>query len=184
MSEPFIAEVRIWANNFAPRGWAYCNGQLLSIQQYSAVYSLLGTTFGGNGQTTFGVPNLTGRAPMGQGNAPDLTPRHLGETDGYPNVVLNQTQMPAHNHSVMVNDAIGATDTPNGTYLAQGEATIKLPRGQTEERPQPIYNGSADSVMDQHAVTVAGSGGGHQNMQPFLAINFCIALDGVYPPRQ
>ena len=177
MSEPFIAEVRIWANYFPPRGWAYCNGQLLSVAQFSAVYALLGTNFGGNGQTTFGVPNLSGRAPMGQGDGPGLTPRNLGELVGDPNVPLQPSQMPAHTHTVVVDNVVGTTDMPAGSYLAQGKKTMA--RGASE--PQPIYNGSADSTMDQHAASSTGSSGAHQNMQPFLAINFCIALEGIFP---
>jgi microcystin-dependent protein len=180
MSEPFIAEVRIWANYFPPRGWAYCNGQLLSVAQNSAVFALLSTTFGGNGQSTFAVPNLSGRTPMGQGDGPGLTPRNLGDWVGVPNVPLQSAQIPAHTHTVAVNDASGTTDSPAGSYLAQGNKTMA--RGKSE--PQPIYNGSAGSIMDQHAASTAGSSGAHQNMQPFLAINFCIALEGIFPQHQ
>jgi microcystin-dependent protein len=116
---------------------------------------------------------------MGQGDAPGLTPRHLGDVVGYPNVPLQPAQMPAHTHTVTTNEASGTTDLPGGNYLAQGYKTT----GREASRPQPIYNGSADSVMDQHAVSATGSSGGHQNMQPFLAINFCIALEGIFPPR-
>jgi microcystin-dependent protein len=180
MSEPFIAEVRIWANYFPPRGWAYCNGQLLSVAQHSAVFALLSTTFGGNGQTNFGVPNLSGRAPMGQGNGPGLTPCNLGEVVGYPNVPLQPTQMPPHTHTVAVNEANGTADLPAGNHLAQGRKTT----GREASQPQPIYNVSADSIMDQHAVSTTGSSAGHQNMQPYLAINFCIALEGIFPQHQ
>src|SRR6185503_14662217 len=118
MSEPFIGEIIMFAGNFAPRGWAFCEGQLLSIAQNSALFSILGTTYGGDGQTTFALPDLRGRAPMQWGQGPGLTPRFLGESSGAENVTLISTQMPAHTHALNASGAQGDAPTPSGTVNA------------------------------------------------------------------
>src|SRR5437868_2425626 len=118
MSEPFLGEIRMFAGNFAPTGWAFCNGQILSIAQNTALFSLLGTTYGGNGQTTFGLPNLQGRVPMHWGTGAGLTPRTLGETSGSENVTLLSTQMPAHTHSIEASTGQGDQFSPAGNVNA------------------------------------------------------------------
>jgi microcystin-dependent protein len=146
MSEPFIAEIRIFAGNFAPRGWAFCNGQLLPVAQNTALFSLIGTTYGGDGRTTTALPNLQGRAPMHPGRGPGLTSRRLGESGGSETVTLSTAQMPNHNHPLMA----------------------------SAENLVPMAN---------EALPAAGGSQSHNNMQPYLAINFIIALTGLYPSR-
>src|SRR5689334_10120851 len=123
MSEPFLGEIRMFGGNFAPRGWAFCNGQILSIAQNTALFSLLGTTYGGNGQTTFALPNLQCRLPMHFGNGPGLTPRSLGEMGGTETVTILTNQMPMHNHSLMATNADGNNAHPIGNTLAGDSAT-------------------------------------------------------------
>lgn len=175
MSQPFIAEIKMFAGNFAPRNYAFCSGQLIAIAQNTALFSLVGTTYGGNGQTTFALPNLQGRVPMHPGNGPGLSPRTLGEQGGTETVTLLTTQIPAHNHpaTVVSNASSGpATDTvPNGNFLAEGNN----------------YSSSSNAQMNANAVQVnVGINGGsqpHQNMQPYLCVNFIIALFGIFPSR-
>lgn len=170
MSQPFLGEIRMMANNYAPRSWAYCNGQLLPIAQNSALFSLLGTTFGGNGQTTFALPNLQGRAPMAPGNGPGLTPRTLGEAGGSESVTLLPTQMPAHSHG------LAATAAPADRATAQG--------ARLAASADAVY--AATPAIGQLAGTSTSTAGGsqpHGNMQPFLAIGFVIALQGIFPSR-
>ena len=168
MSEPFIAEVRIFALNFAPRGWAFCNGQLLPIAQNTALFSLVGTTYGGDGETTLGLPNLQGRAPMHPGNGPGLTSRRLGQVGGTQTETLTEGQMPAHSHTIEVVDGPANTDTPS-------EVT-RLARTTTE-----LYG--PDQDLEDMGDPVIGGGQAHDNMQPYLALNFCIALTGLFPSR-
>jgi len=173
VSEPFIGQIMMFAGNFAPRGWAFCEGQLLSVAQNTALYSILGTTYGGNGQTTFALPDLRGRLPMQPGQGPGLSPRTLGEQGGSESVTLISSQMPAHNHTLNVSSQQGDTETPVGTVLAaDNTATI------TNYRAAPI-----DGTMNPSAIGVAGGTQPHNNMSPFLCINFIIALEGIYPSR-
>lgn len=170
MSEPFIAEVRIFAGNFAPRGWAFCNGQLLPIAQNTALFSLVGTTYGGNGQSTFGLPDLQGRAPMHRGNGPGLNARQLGEKGGSATVTVTEAQMPAHTHALQASDQPAISSQPAGN----------LPAITRED----IYSASGTPVpMRPDALTPTGGGQAHNNMQPFLALYFIIALTGIYPSR-
>jgi microcystin-dependent protein len=172
MAEPFYAEVRIWALNFAPRGWAFCNGQILPISQNTALFSIVGTTFGGDGRTTFGLPNLQGRAAMHPGNGPGLTPRRWGEKAGAETHTLSQAELPAHNHQMKCQSGNANTQNPSGAYLATelGPAT-------------PYSNGGTNAQMAASALGSTGGNQAHNNMQPFLALNFCIALTGIYPSR-
>ncbi|WP_426756414.1 phage tail protein [Myxococcus sp. Y35] len=173
MSEPFIGQIMMFAGNFPPRGWAFCQGQLLSIAQNTALFSILGTTYGGNGQTTFALPDLRGRYPMQPGQGPGLSPRTLGEQGGSETVTLLANQMPAHNHSLNVSSQQGDTETPVGTVLAaDNNATI------LNYRAAPI-----DGTMNPAAIGAAGGSQPHNNMSPFLCINFIIALEGIYPSR-
>ncbi len=171
--EPFIGEIRLFGFNFAPRGWAFCNGQLLSIAQNTALFSLIGTYYGGNGQTTFALPNLQGRVPIHQGQGPGLTPRTIGEMAGTEVVTLIQTEIPMHNHLIHTASAAGNSRIPNGKVLAKEAA------GQTA-----VYaDGPMDSALNPQSVSIAGGSQPHNNMPPFLVINYCIALEGIYPSR-
>jgi microcystin-dependent protein len=170
MSQPFLGEIRIMANNFAPRSWAYCNGQLLPIAQNSALFSLLGTTFGGNGQTTFALPNLQGRAPMAPGNGPGLTPRSLGESGGSESVTLLSSQMPSHSHGLQASAAAADRATAQGARLAQSADAV-------------YASTAAATQLAGNSTSPAGGSQPHGNMQPFLAIGFVIALQGIFPSR-
>jgi microcystin-dependent protein len=175
MSEPYIGEIRMFAGNFAPKGWAFCNGQLLSIAQNSALFSILGTTYGGNGQTTFGLPNLQGRVPMHWGTGQGLTPRTLGETSGSENVTLLNNQMPAHTHAIAANSGQGDTFSPEGAVNA---AALDA-----SQQPLNIYSTAVNTTMAAQSVTAAGGSQPHDNMQPYQCVSFIIALEGIYPSR-
>lgn len=171
MSEPFVAEIRIFAGNFAPRGWAFCNGQLLPVSQNTALFSLIGTTYGGDGRTTTALPNLQGRAPMHPGRGPGLTDRRLGQRGGVEMVTLSEAQMPNHTHTLRASDEIGE-DRP-----AVGRALARSTGGN-------MYHTSANLVpMASQALPDAGGSQAHNNMQPYLTMNFIIALVGLYPSR-
>lgn len=170
MSDPFVAEVRIFAGNFAPRGWALCDGQLLPISQNTALFSLLGTVYGGDGRSIFALPNLQGRAPMFYGQGPGLSLYSIGEESGSETITLLEAEIPNHTHSVnsVVNQA-SATD-PTGLYM-----------GTTTEN---TYTTTATNAqMSPNAIATAGGNLPHNNMQPYLVLTFLIALQGVFPPR-
>jgi len=170
MSEPFIAEIRIFAGNFAPRSWAFCDGQLLPISQNTALFSLIGTTYGGDGRSTTALPNLQGRAPMHPGRGPGLTARRLGQRGGVATVTLSEAQMPQHNHSAIVSEEDGRDNDPGNTeYVGAGDQMW----------------GPANNMgpMANQTLPDAGGSQAHNNMQPFLTINFIIALQGLYPSR-
>lgn len=173
MSEPFVAEIRIFAGNFAPRGWAFCNGQLLPISQNTALFSLIGTTYGGDGRSTTALPNLQGRAPMQPGRGPGLTDRRLGERGGTETVTLTEAQMPNHQHGWSVSGrTANANDPDDQSHLAGASLD------------QNLYH-APDNPVDMNEQTLGESGDSqpHNNMQPFLTINFIIALVGLYPSR-
>lgn len=172
MSEPFTAEIRIFAGNFAPRGWAFCNGQLLPISQNTALFSLIGTTYGGDGRTTTALPNLQGRAPMHPGRGPGLTSRRLGQRGGVETVTLSEAQIPQHSHSARAVNAQAVTNQPGpATAPAQGQG-----------RGANLYSdAAADGAFRQLDNT--GGGQAHGNMQPYLTLTFIIALVGLYPSR-
>lgn len=175
MSEPFIGEIQIFAGNFAPRGWAFCNGQIMSIMQNTALFSIVGITYGGDGKTTFALPNLMGRAPMQQGAGTGLTPRTLGQQGGAAAVTLLPNQMPAHTHVAQGYDGGATTANTNGNIWA------KTTGGRT---PPPFYASEAPNVsMSPQAIGVAGGSQPHNNMQPYLGVNFIIALQGIFPSR-
>ena len=171
MSEPFIAEIRIFAGNFAPRSWAFCNGQLLPISQNAALFSLIGTTYGGDGRTTTALPNLQGRAPMHPGRGPGLTARQLGQRGGTETVTLSEAQMPNHTHTSNSLPAPGNRPSPDESVLAR---TI----GATPYVPSASLVAMADQALQN-----AGGSQAHNNLQPFLTINFIIALQGLFPSR-
>jgi microcystin-dependent protein len=174
MSETFLAEIRIFAGNFAPRGWALCNGQLLPIAQNTALFSLLGTQYGGNGQTTFALPNLSDSVPIGSGQGPGLTDRSQGEVGGSESVTLLNNEIPSHTHTPSVGSAAGSSADPTN-------AVWTVPPGR---RPVAAYGGVTNTVsMYTMAIQPAGASQPHNNMQPYLALNFIIALEGIFPSR-
>lgn len=179
MSEPFLGEIKMVGFNFAPRGWSFCDGQLLPIAQNTALFSLLGTTYGGDGRTTFGLPDLRGRVPIHVGSGPGLSSYRWGERGGVENVTLNVTQIPAHGHT-----AAGTANAVNGA------GNSKTPTGNTWaslSRENAYSSAVADGTMAANNVNVtvnnAGGSQPHTNVQPFLSIYFCIALTGIFPSR-
>jgi len=172
MADPFVAEIRIFPFNFAPRGWALCDGQLMPISQNTALFSLLGTNYGGDGRTTFGLPDLTGRAPMHPGQGPGLSVHDLGESGGVETVTLLQSEMPAHTHTLRA-DTLDAGDT----NVPSPNASIAQSSGGT------LYQTTYNTQLAFSALTEAGGQQPHNNMQPYLTLNFCIALQGIFPPR-
>jgi microcystin-dependent protein len=172
MSEPFIAEIRIFAGNFAPRGWAFCEGQLLLISQNTALFSLIGTTYGGDGRSTTALPNLQGRAPMHPGRGPGLTDRRLGQQGGVTQVTLTEAQIPFHNHKMFLNpNAMGDTNSPKNKIFAQSAVP-----------DASVYNVDNPGV-NAGSFTESGGSQSHNNMQPYIGVNFIIALVGLYPSR-
>jgi len=175
MADQFLGEIRLVPFNFAPFGWALCNGQILPIAQYTALFSLLGTQFGGNGTTNFALPNLQGCASMDQGNGAGLTPRVIGETGGTTSVTLLSTQMPSHSHTAQGGAASNA-DAPGPTTVFGGGGRGKQPAYAPPSPPNTVQlNGSA--------VGLAGGNQPHNNMSPYLTLNFVIAMTGIYPSR-
>lgn len=172
MSEPFIAEIRVLPFNFTPRGWASCNGQLIPISQNTALFSLLGTTYGGNGQTTFALPNLGAHFVMGTGAGPGLTTRTVGDVVGTQTVSLTSTEMPAHSHGLRAGITAGSS-SPAGNAMAP----TGVGGGNAYRAP------GATTAMAAAAISPAGGSQPHENRQPYLGLNFCIALQGIFPPR-
>jgi microcystin-dependent protein len=172
--DPFVAEIRIFPFNFAPRGWAWCNGQLLPISQNTALFSLLGTTYGGNGKSTFALPDLQGRAPMHPGQGPGLSLHDLGETGGSDTVTLLQSEMPNHPHTMRANTDFADLQVPSparSIARSQNANAYKAPAG------QPVVQ------LNPGALAPAGGDQPHNNLQPYLTLYFNIALQGVFPPR-
>jgi microcystin-dependent protein len=175
MTEPFVAEIRIFAGNFAPTGHAFCNGQLLPISQNTALFSLVGTSFGGDGRSTFGLPNLQGSAPIGEGQGPGLSPRELGETGGETAVSLLAAEMPSHTHALQGAAAAGDHTTPSGNVLAEARR---------QKFATDLYASTPGTAPATGAtLETVGQAAPHNNMPPYLTLSFIIALVGVYPPR-
>lgn len=171
MAEPFTAEIRIFGFDFAPRGWAFCQGQLMPISQNTALYSIIGVMYGGDGRTTYGLPDLRGNAPMKSGDGPGLTPRREGDMGGEATVTLLQNQMPAHSHRLQTSADDADLQFPNQAVALAKSVNANL------------YNSSLTDGgnMDRNMIGLNGHGQSHNNLQPFLAINFCIALQGIFP---
>ena len=173
MSDQFLAEIRIFGCNFAPTGWAFCNGQILPISQNTALFSLCGTNYGGNGTSNFGLPNLQGMAAMDAGSGPGLSPRVVGETSGATTVTLQATEMPAHTHTMQGVGGIANRQAPANTD--SNSATIAA---------QPLYSATAGNTpMALGMLSTVGNSQPHNNMQPYQVLNYCIALQGIFPPR-
>lgn len=172
MDEPYLGLIIMFGGNYAPRGWAFCNGQLLSIAEYTALYSILGTTYGGDGQTTFALPDLRGRAPLHSGQGRGLTPRDIGESSGEEDVTLISVEMPVHSHTVNPQ----FSNTPGQVSPANNYAS-------NLGAPNAVYGSSGDGPMGAAVVSIAGGTQPHENMQPWLCINYIIALEGIYPSR-
>lgn len=171
MAQPFIGEIRMFGGNFAPRGYMFCNGSLLAISQYSALFSLIGTTYGGNGTTTFALPDLRGRAPIHQGQGAGLSNRVIGQALGAESVTLLASQLPAHGHVQQA--STNAVSSGSGPTAVPGTATLTSFYG----------NAAPQADMAASAVDVSGGSQPHNNMAPFQVINFIIAVEGVYPSR-
>jgi microcystin-dependent protein len=174
MSDPFVAEIRIFAGNFAPTGWALCNGQLMPISQNTALFSLLGTTYGGDGKSTFALPNLQGSAPIAAGQGPGLPDYVLGEASGTDKVTLLATEIPAHSHLLQVQPTTADNNHPDPTLVLANAVGGGL------------YNDAASGTpaqMSFNMLGITGSSFPHNNMQPFLVMNFIIAMQGVFPSR-
>jgi microcystin-dependent protein len=173
---PFLGEIYMFAGNFAPRGWAFCNGQLLSISQNSALFAVLGTTYGGNGVTVFALPNLQSRVPMHAGQGPGLSNRVQGEAAGAETATIGLTQLPAHSHAVTLNASTGPANTanPDAAVMAASEAGLYA----TGVAPGVVMGGTSVSLGNS-----AGGNTPHPNVQPYQAINFIIALEGIFPSR-
>jgi microcystin-dependent protein len=181
--EPLIGEILMFAGNFAPRGWALCDGQLLPISQYSALFSILGTTYGGNGTTTFALPDLRGRLPMHAGDGPGLTSRHLGEKAGAESTTLTTQQLPAHTHTLAASTQQANSTEPNGRILGQ----VIAPSSGGGARPTPLNaytDANGDAALRSNAVSSTGNGQPVNTTPPFQCVNFIIALEGVFPSRQ
>ncbi len=174
MSEPFVGEIRMFAGNFAPRGWALCDGQLLAVSQNDALFSLFGTIYGGDGRTTFGLPDLRGRIPIHAGTGPGLSPRRLGAKGGSENETLTLNQLPSHTHSFNANTQFATSEHPEGRVVAEGVNV------------SPYSDSATNPPVDQmasNAITAVGGSRSHSNLMPFLCINFIVALFGIYPSR-
>ncbi|HEU5036363.1 MAG TPA: tail fiber protein [Nocardioides sp.] len=172
MADPFVAEIRIFPFNFAPSGWAFCDGQLLPLSQNTALFSLLGTNYGGNGMSNFALPDLQGRAPMQPGQGPGLSLHDLGETGGSETVSLLESEIPSHGHAL------------NADTLDLGDTNVPSPSASfAQSSGGTLYATSADTQLSDRALAPTGGDQAHNNMQPYLTLNFCIALQGVFPQR-
>ena len=172
MADPFVAEIRIFPFNFAPKGWAWCDGQLLPLSQNTALFSLLGTTYGGNGKSNFALPDLQGRAPMHPGQGPGLSLHDLGETGGSETVSLLKSEIPSHAHTLSVSNQMASSTSPQGLPLGASAGEV-------------IYSDNTSNRvgMSLNALAPAGGDQPHNNLQLYLTFYFCIALQGVFPPR-
>lgn len=170
MSEPFIGEIRLFGFSFAPRGWAPCDGRLLPIASYNALFALVGTQYGGDGRTTFGLPDLRGRVPVGAGPGPGLTDHRVGDSGGAETVALTPEQLPSHSHRVVASSRRARAARPTERFLA------RVTRGRA-------YAGTGDVLLHGDAVRSSGGDQAHPNLQPYLSLSYCIALEGVFPNR-
>ncbi len=179
--EPFLGGIYLVGFNFNPTGYQMCNGQLLPISQNTALFSLLGTFYGGDGQTTFALPDLRGRVPVHQGQGSGLSPYEVGEVTGSENITLTTSQMPAHSHSIEASNTAGTTNLPAGAFLATGASLGSGPNASALKS----YSSTTTPLVALNAASVTTIGGGqpHSNLQPLLVVNFIIAMQGIFPSR-
>lgn len=170
MSEPFVGEIRMFAGNFAPRGWAFCDGQLLAVSQNDALFTLLGTVYGGDGRTTFGLPDMRGRIPLHAGTGSGLSPRRLGATGGSEQVTLTESQLPSHTHPVQASTDLASVPGPKNNVWARAQSDV-------------YASDFSGAQLQQEAVTGTGGSQPHANVMPFLCVHFIISLFGIYPSR-
>jgi microcystin-dependent protein len=171
MSDPFLGEIRLLPYDFAPLGWALCDGSVLSIAQNTALFSLLGTTYGGDGRTTFALPDLRGRVAVSSGQGPGLSDHLLGQVGGDETVTLATDELPAHSHAVAAHRTRGSHASPNGRVPGHSSSGT-------------VYADASDGTqMSAHTIAATGGGQPHDNLQPYLALNYCIATEGIYPSR-
>jgi microcystin-dependent protein len=171
MANPYVAEIRVFPFNFPPKGWAFCDGQLMSISQNTALFSLLGTTYGGNGTSNFALPNMQGNCSMHPGQGPGLSLHDLGETGGAETITLLESEIPSHTHSVMADGLFATKTAAAGNSLAKTTSVGN------------IYDPTSAKQLNPNCVTPSGGSLPHNNMMPYLTLNWCIALQGVYPAR-
>ncbi|KAF1009725.1 MAG: hypothetical protein GAK28_00369 [Luteibacter sp.] len=176
MADPYIGEIRLFGFNFAPQGWLLCNGALLQVRQYAALYSLLGVNYGGDGVNTFGIPDFRGRVPVNQGTAPGLTPRTIGQSFGTEGVTLATQQIPSHTHQFTVYQQATTAKRHAQPQAGYGMGT-STKDGSFFTNPQPV-----DSQLSLTTIGMYGGGLAHENRQPYLALNFCICVQGDFPP--
>lgn len=170
MSEGFLGQIIWFAGNFAPKNWEFCNGELLAINSYESLYSLLGTTYGGDGRITFALPDLRGRVPLSPGQGPNLSNYSEGEKGGLETVTLTTNQIPVHTHQLVASSTIDNTDVPAGNILAEAN--------------ENIYSSSTSNLVSMNTAAISNTGGiGHENRQPILATNYIICINGIYPSR-
>ncbi|MFK5948586.1 MAG: tail fiber protein [Methylococcales bacterium] len=172
MSEPFVGEIRMFAGNFAPRSWAFCEGQLLAVSQNDALFSLLGTIYGGDGRTTFGLPDLRGRIPLHQGTGPGLSQRRLGSKGGGEKVTLTTNQLASHSHDYTANTAAAIDSAPHEKVVAKSDTTLYL------------KSVAQDTSLASSSIANTGGSQSHSNLMPTLCVSYIIALVGIYPSRQ
>lgn len=172
MANPYLGEIRIFAGNFAPKGWALCNGQLLAISSNTALFAIIGTYYGGNGTSTFALPNLQSRVAIHQGQGTGLSPYNVGQIGGTETITLNSQQMPRHNHNVNTFNGPGGTIHPANAILGSTSSD------------KPYFTGASDgSTLNPNAVSFAGNSQPHENIQPYQCVTFIIATQGIFPPR-
>ena len=172
MAQPYVGEIRMFAGNFAPAGWMFCDGQLLPISENDALFTLIGTTYGGDGEETFNLPNLASRVPIHMGTGPDGTTYQIGEMAGTEEVTLSVQQIPSHSHPFTASTANGTATNPGGSVLAASVSSV-----------QPLIVGTGSGAMNSGSVTPQGGSQPHENCQPFLCINYIISLFGIFPSQ-
>jgi microcystin-dependent protein len=179
MSDQYVGQIQAFGFNFNPQGWFQCNGQLLAISQYQALFALIGTTYGGNGTTTFGLPDLRGRTPIHMGQGPGLSNYNLGQASGTETVTLQINQLPFHNHQITANSGNGSLPPPTNNFLATAPPARGAATG------PDLYNtaATANTTLNTAAISFQGGSQPHPNLKPFLTVNFCIAWVGVFPSR-